>query len=179
MNLEENEKVIIDEFENYSEDELSKTFDELFEKRTKGLYDVMFNDPTDVKKLLNILADKAAWIGNEAISLVTVYENIKSKYPAKLETKVVNEGTEEEKTVYSLNLEAHAIESCNHFLSKYSSHGYHSAREYLDVVIPILRIVSEFQKIETKLQQLASKKEELRNKRILGEIKPKEETENV
>jgi hypothetical protein len=173
--IKEVKDVTVDELENKTEEELKAEFDALFEKRTKGLFDLAFNDPADVKKLLNILSDKAAWKGNEAISLVTVYENIRSKYPSKLEAQIVNEGKEDERKVYVLQLEAHAIESCNYFLGKHSSNGYHSAKEYLDVAVPVLRIVSEFQKIETKLQQLSSKTEELRNKRIMGEIKPKEE----
>lgn len=171
-----NQESLVDEFENLSEDELKKVFDEIFEKRTKGIFELVFNNQTDVKKLLNILSDKTPWTGNEAISLVTVYENIKNK-SSKIESKILNEGKEDEKTVYPLLLEAHSIESCNYFLSKYSSHGYHSAREYLDVMIPVLRVISEFQKLETKLQAISAKKEALRDKKNMGNLSDEKQIE--
>lgn len=175
--IKEQQNIPADEFENKTEEELKTLFDETFEQRTKGIYDLQFGDPSDVKKLLNILGDKAQWKGNEAISLVTVYNKIKEKIH-KLEEKTITDVNGEEKKVFVLPLEAHAIESCNYFLGKHSSNGYHSAKDYLDVVIPVLRVVSEFQKMEGKLQRLSSKMEDLKHTKMMGdkvEVEPKSE----
>jgi hypothetical protein len=145
-------------------EELDKEFNEVLDKRTKGLFQIDFDSTESIHFLRKILKNKIPFTGGEALSLVSLTDKVTNQeiiFNTIILDDKVNETKSIEVPIFSIELDALHVQNLSYFLNKYTSVGAINAKPYIKAIVPVINASNKLQALDAQLREIQGKKDKI------------------